>query len=221
MAVSAPPPTRPAPDAGVIDDARALQRRRRGRATAALLAAVAAGAAVLAFGGSGGGNHRAAHTSRGPSPYVSVGSGIDVRYPRGWHLLRPPITSLAYPYDRMLLTSYPARRGGECGPARAEHSMPAAGALVYVFEYTAAPTSPLGQPTGTTFPPQAAGFKLSRSEFANWECSARASYLIRFMAAGRLFQATIAFGPHAPAARRAQVIEILNQLKIRPQAGRD
>jgi len=215
MAVSARPPTLPAPDAGVIDDARARQRRRRGRITAVLLAALAAAGVVAAGGGSGDGGKRAIPTSRSQSPYTSVGSGISVRSPRGWHLLRPPITSLAYPYDRMLLTSYPAQRGGECGPTRAENSMPTGGALIYVFEYAAAPGTPFGQPTGMTFPPQSAGFKLSPSDFGNYECSSLPSYLVRFKAAGRLFQATVAFGAHTPAARRAQALQILADLKVR------
>jgi hypothetical protein len=199
----------------VIDDARARQRRRRGRIAVVLLAALAAGAVVLAAGGSGDGGKRAISTSRSQSPYESVGSGINAKYPRGWHLLRAPITSLAYPYDRMLLTSYPAQRGGECGPTRAENSMPANGALIYLFGYAAAPGTPFGQPTGMTFAPQSAGFRLSPSELRTWECSSLPSYLVRFQAAGRLFQATVAFGAHTLATRRAQALQILADLKVR------
>lgn len=212
MAVGAQPLRREAPDAGVIDDARA--RQQRGRIAGISLAALIAGIAI-AGGGSGGDHHRGSQAPLGSSPYVSVGSGINVRSPHGWHLFHPPITSLVYPYDRMLLTSYPATTGGECGPTRAESVLPAGGALIYLSEYGATP-GVFGEPRGMEFPPQSAGFKLQRANLGNYECSAVPSYLLRFRAAGRLFQVSLAFGAHATASRRAQATHILSDLQIQP-----
>ena len=172
--------------------------------------------ALLAGGGTGGGRHDARHTSSGSTPSYSVGGGITVRYPRGWHLIAPPITSLAYPYDRLLLTSYPAVPGGDCGPTRAENALPADGALIFLLEYSRTPGSVVGPPTGVSFPPQSAGINLYRSDLANYECSTVPSYLIRFRTAGRLFQAQVALGTHATHARRAEALRILTSLRARP-----
>ncbi|HLM85369.1 MAG TPA: hypothetical protein VK272_04180 [Solirubrobacteraceae bacterium] len=214
--MSSPQPTREVPDAGVIDDARTRQRRRRGRIAGLSLVALAIAAAIVAGGGSGDGGQRGGRTTVGSSPYTSVGSGISVRYPHGWHLLRPPITSLAYPHDRMLLTSYPVAAGGDCGPTRAENALPSNGALIYLSEYTTLPGSVFGSPTGMEFPPQSAGFKLERRDLGNYECSTVPSYLIRFRASGRLFQVTLAFGAHAAASLRARATRILDDLRIQP-----
>jgi len=204
------------PDQGVIEEARRRQRqRRRRRGTVAAGAAI--GAVIWILTGAAGGGHRGPKgPSRASKPGYGIGAGITVSYPRGWHLLTAPITSLAYPYDRLLLTSYPAGRGGECGPTRAESTLPADGALIFLFEYTTTPGSVFGQPKGMSFPTQSAGIALRRSELANYECSTVPSYLIRFRTAGRLFQAQVAFGAHATRARRAEALRILASLRAKP-----
>ena len=155
---------------------------------------VAVGWALLA-GGAGRGRHDSGDQSSGSAPSYNVASGITVSYPRGWHLIGPPITSLAYPYERLLLTSYPATRGGDCGPTRAENSLPSDGALIYLFEYSTTPGSVFGQPKGMSFPPQSAGIALHRSDLANYECSTVPSYLIRFRTARRLSKPKSHSGP--------------------------
>ncbi len=208
------------PDQGVIEEARRRQRHRRKRRLGGALATVTAIGALLwgllAGGGAGGGRHGSRDPSSGSTPSYGVGAGITVTYPRGWHLLTGPITSLAYPYDRLLLTSYPAARGGDCGPTRAENALPASGALIFLLEYTAAPGGVFGQPKGMSFPSQSAGIALHRSDLANYECSTVPNYLIRFRAAGRLFQAQVAFGTHATRARRAEALRVLSSLRAKP-----
>ncbi len=225
LAVSESPRTEspratPAPDDGVIEEARRRQRQRQRRGRwGALLALGATGGllwALLAAGGSGGARHASPSLPAGSSPSYSVGEGIRVGYPHGWHLLRAPITSLAYPYDRMLLTSYPALRGGECGPTRAENSLPSDGALIYLSEYASTPGSAFAEPRGIAFPAQSSGFTLARSGLRNYDCSTVPSYLLRFRSAGRLFQAQLAFGAHATQARRAEALRILSALRIQP-----
>jgi len=204
----------------VIKEARRRQRRRRTRGLgAALVAGAAIGSvlwALLAGGGTGGGRHGSRDPSSGSTPSYSIGSGITVSYPRGWHFIAPPITSLVYPYDRLLLTSYPAARGGECGPTRAENALPADGALIFLFEYSTTAGSVFGEPKGMSFPPQSAGIELHRSDLANYECSTVPNYLIRFKTAGRLFQAQVAFGAHPTHARRAEALRILTNLRAQP-----
>jgi hypothetical protein len=56
MTITLEPPPLQAPDAGVIEEARARQRRHRGAATAATLLAGALAAILLAFAGGGGGS---------------------------------------------------------------------------------------------------------------------------------------------------------------------
>lgn len=207
------------PDQGVIEEARRRQRHRRNtRLGGALATVVAIGAllwGLLAGGGASGDDGRR-DPSSGSTPSYGVGAGITVSYPRGWHLLTAPITSLTYPYDRLLLTSYPAARGGECGPTRAENALPASGALIFLFEYPTAPGGVFGQLKGMSFPPQSAGIALQRSDLANYECSTVPNYLIRFRTAGRLFQAQVAFGARATRARRAEALRILTSLHAKP-----
>ena len=225
LAVSEPhrtksPGATPAPDDGLIEEARRRQRRRQRRGLcAALLALGATGGllwGLLAAGGSGGAGHGSASLSADTSPSYSVGEGIRVSYPHGWHLTRAPITSLAYPYDRMLLTSYAALGGGECGPTRAENSLPPGGALIFLSEYSATSASVFAEPRGIAFPPQSSGFRLVRSELRNYECSTVPSYIVPFKAAGRLFQAQLAFGASATQARRAEALRILAGLRVQP-----
>jgi hypothetical protein len=203
------------PGAGVIDDARARQRRRRGHIAATMLVALLAGGAAILGGGSGGGSGRSVSPAGGSWSSVSIGKGISVSYPHGWHLLKAPITSLTYPYDRVLLTSYPAASGGGCSPTRAENALPPNGALIFLLEYAAAPGSVFGRPKGMEFPPQSAGFTLRPRDLANYECWRVPGYLMRFSAAGRLFQVHVAFGAGAAASRRAQALLILRRLRIR------
>lgn len=142
-------------------------------------------------------------------------SGVGIARPRGWHLLRPRITALAYPTERLLLTSYPTARGGNCSPDRAERDLPADGALIYLLEYR----PPAGAVWShgvrrSAFPPRPAHFALRRRELGNYECWRVASYLIRFRAADRPFQLHVALGPQASPALRAQVLRALDSLRF-------
>lgn len=217
MAVATPPPTREIPHAGVIDDARARQRRRRGRIAAVVALGVLLAGGVAIYGGGSGGGHTNDPGPAGASwSSTSIGHGIGVSYPRGWHLLEPPLTSLRYPYDRVLLTSYPARAGGDCSPTRAENALPSGGALVYLLEYSAAPSGVFGgEPVGASFAPQSAGFRLEHRDLANYECWTVPGYMMRFRVAGRLFQAHVSFGAGATARIRLQALQILSRLRVR------
>lgn len=176
-------------------------------------------AAVLGlayFGGGGpGGRHPGTRaTTSGRWPNASVGHGIRVSYPPGWHLFTPPITSVAYPLDRLLLTSYPARTGGNCSPTRAENALPANGVLIWLFEYGPTAGTVSTSPHASEFATKPRAFTLPTGDLATYECWLVPSYLERFRAAGRFFQVHIAFGPDVTAPYRSQALRILDSLRV-------
>ena len=176
-----------------------MDRRLVAAVLVAGLASLVAGAAT----GSG--------AADGPEP-----AGISVSQPEGWHRIAPPLTSVTFPVDRLLLTSYPAAGGGNCGPDRAARELPSGGALVYLMEYR----SPVGDPWRGVhrrdFPPRPEHFTLRRRALANYECWRVPSYLIRFRDADRPFQLHVALGPRATPARKAQVLRVLDSLRFEP-----
>jgi hypothetical protein len=150
------------------------------------------------------------------APRSPLAGGVSVTVPRGWHLLPPPVTGLAYPVDRLLLSSYPAARGGNCGPDRAERDLPPDGALIYLMEYRPQVGAVWANYRRSAFPPRPAHFALRQRDLTPAECWTVPSYLIRFRAADRPFQLHVALGPHAAAARRAQVLHALDSLRFTP-----
>jgi hypothetical protein len=144
--------------------------------------------------------------------------GIGVDLPPGWHRLDPPITAVVDPTERLLLTSYPARPGGNCGPDRAERELPAGGALIYVFEYAGRPAAVGTYPARRAFPPRPAHFGLPRRALATYECWHVPSYLLRFSSAGRYFQVHVALGPGISPESRGQVLGVLDSLRVSPVA---
>jgi hypothetical protein len=155
---------------------------------------------------------RSAPSSR--SHPVAPRSGIGVDLPPGWHRLDPPITAVVDPTERLLLTSYPASRGGNCGPDRAERELPAGGALIYVFEYAGRPAAVGTDPARRAFPPRPAHFGLLGRALATYECWHVPSYLLRFSSADRYFQVHVALGPGISPAGRRQVLSVLDSLRV-------
>ena len=141
-------------------------------------------------------------------------AGVAVTRPKDWHLVQPPISGLVEPAERLLLTSYPAQRGGSCGPDRALRAMPPGGALVYLFEYRPRVGDPWRGLRRRDFPRRPARFALQQSALASYECIRAPSYLIRFRDADRPFQLHVVLGPRATAARRAQVLRVLDSLRF-------
>jgi len=157
---------------------------------------------------------RAQHA--GGAPQTEVGAGVSVRYPAGWQLIAPPISALSSPAERLLLTSYRTRRGGNCSPDRAARDLPADGALVYLFEYRPQLGAVWRHVNRRHFPPRPRRFALRRRDLGGFECWRVPSYLIHFRAADRPFQLHVALGKNATAARRAQVLRILDSLRFTP-----
>jgi hypothetical protein len=145
---------------------------------------------------------------------TSAGAGIGLRTPAGWRLLTHDITPLSWPVERLLLTSYRARAGGNCAPDRAERQLPADGALVYLLEYRPRRGAPRLKVDRRSFPPRPAHFALDRRDLGDYECWRVPSYLIRFSDAGRAFQLHVALGARVSVARRAQVLAALDSLRF-------
>jgi hypothetical protein len=176
--------------------------------------AVAAGTTSLVAGLMAGGRAQAGGNA---AHRVTVAdSAIAVTQPGGWHLTTPPISSLSFPRERLLMTSYRAARGGNCGPDRAERALPAGGALVYLIEYRPSVGDPWRGLERSAFPRRPAHFALRRDALGAYECWRVPSYLIRFRDADRPFQLHVALGPHATNARRAQVLRVLDSLRFQP-----
>lgn len=145
---------------------------------------------------------------------AQAGAGVSVSRPRGWQLTVAPITALTFPAERLLLTSYPTRRGGNCGPDRAARDLPPGGALLYLFEYRPRRGDVWRSLRRRDFPPRPARFALRRDDLGSFECWRVPSYLIRFRAADRPFQLHVALGRNASAARRAQVLRVLDGMRF-------
>jgi hypothetical protein len=143
-----------------------------------------------------------------------AGAGISLSKPPGWRLLTHDITAMSWPVERLLLTSYRARPGGNCAPDRAERELPSDGALVYLLEYRPRRGAALTKVNRRAFPPRPAHFALDRRALGNHECWRVPSYLIRFRDAGRAFQVHVALGDRAGPARRAQVLAALDSVRV-------
>lgn len=127
---------------------------------------------------------------------------IDV--PAGWTLAHRRLTHLAEPYERMVLASYrlgPRRVGDSCAPRSALRRMPPGGALLFVFEYPR---------NRRDFPAKPRRFRLGRA--GDFECFGR-GWLWRWTDHGRAFQAHLAAGPRATAAR-ALALHALESLRV-------
>ena len=81
-------------------------------------------ASTGALGACGGGD---AASTTPENVRVAVGAGISLSKPPSWRLLTRDITALSWPVERLLLTSYRARPGGNCAPDRAQRSFRWAG----------------------------------------------------------------------------------------------
>jgi hypothetical protein len=181
---------------------------------AALAALLCAAPSALAGCGASAGPAAQATAAPSPAPRVAVPGGLSLRVPAGWRLRRPPITALSAPTERLLLTSGPAPRGGNCGPDAAESRLPPGGALLYLFEYRSRAGSVWDGLKPSAFPPRPAHARLRARDLGRYECWRVPSYLLRFRAAGRAFQLHVAFGPRATAARRAEVLRAIDSLRV-------
>lgn len=136
--------------------------------------------------------------------FRDAASGIAFRYPVGWSVtgfsrtVSPP---------RLVVASYRVKRGeveGDCGGQRALTSAPQSGAVVLLLDYGNAAA-------GGDFRPRPKHFVLRQFARGDYECFGD-SYMLRFVAAGHHLQAHLKLGERAGAARRRQLLLILDSL---------
>ena len=138
--------------------------------------------------------------------------GVSIRYPRGWHATRHPLTHVVDPTQVLAVASYPLPRDSSgadgCEPKEALDRRPPNGVFIYGWEYSSLNPSGL---RARDFPPRPKRFTLTG--FAHYECS-ELGYMARFREAGRLFQIHIDFGPRASRATRRTALRILDSLQV-------
>ena len=146
---------------------------------------------------------------------VAAGAGLSVRRPAGWHVIRRPLTDVSWPPQRLVVASFVLRqhrRDPGCGPTTATRELPPGGAFLLMWEYTRAPGEAVPR-----FPRRPTRFRLDRSTYRTYECSAISSYMIRFRDAGREFQAQVYLGVRASGRTRSKLLSVLDSLKVQPR----
>jgi hypothetical protein len=175
------------------------------------IAGTAAIVALAGLGGCGGSGSGPGSSSERPSTWTYRGARLTAEIPRGWHVTTQPLTSVSSPVQQLVVSSYPIRRAapdGGCRPARALRQMPAAGALLFMFEYRGPTHHDVRRE-----PARPAHFRLDPRTLGPYECMGR-SYMVRFGDHGRVFQAHVYLGRRAGARTRRLVTGILDSLRI-------
>lgn len=169
-------------------------------------------ASAVLVGGCGGSATRVATTPTSLSASLYRGGGLTARLPSGWHVARQRLTAVSSPVQRLVLTSFVLHqrvRDTGCRPDTALHKMPAAGAMVYVFEYRGPTAHDLARE-----PPRPQHFRLDPRSLRTYECLGR-SYMVRFRDHGRALQAHVYLGRRAGAPARRQALAVLDSLRVR------
>ena len=168
---------------------------------------------VATYTGLAGGRTRGAAVNRvGQSASRPTTPVVTANVPAGWHITSRPITSVARPVQRLVVTSFvlhQSRPDPGCGPTTAIREMPRTGAFLFLFEYSGVSRQEIA-----TFPPRPANFRLDPSSYRPYECEGL-SYLVRFRDAGREFQAQIYVGSHATSKTRRLLLGVLDSLRVR------
>jgi streptogramin lyase len=202
------------------EDLRGLRERigfvcRRGIVVIVVVVGIGVGAFAGGLaGGEAGPPRRVERGSSLDRLRVAVGSGLSVRRSVGWRVIRRPLTSVIWPVQRLVIASFTLRQARPdrgCGPTTASRELPPGGALLFMSEYTRAAGEAIPR-----FRRRPARFRLDRSTYLTYECSAIPSYMIRFGDAGREFQVQVYLGAGASARTRAMLLAVLDSLKVQP-----
>jgi hypothetical protein len=169
-----------------------------------VLVAIAAAIAFLAAAEAAGGDRTAARTN--------IASGLSVRVPAGWHVLRGWLSDVIDPAPRLAVASFPAalsRRTCECGfPNVVDFARD--GAFVFVWEYLHYSSWGLAR-----VPSRPAPFHVAVGEGVRHTCDGP-SDTFGFKDAGRVFQVEIYLGPRTGPALRGRVAALLDSLRVAP-----
>jgi hypothetical protein len=140
--------------------------------------------------------------------YLDADDGLAISIPDSWTFRENP-SGPDLPPTQFAVGSWTFPTGGECAPIEAQHVMPPDGALIWLLEPGLG-----GDLDPEAFPPRPDDFALDESTLGTYECSAVASYMLRFTEAGRYFQAHIAFGADAPEQIRDEAITALDRMEV-------
>jgi hypothetical protein len=141
---------------------------------------------------------------------VSLGGGVSIRLPGGWHLLRGKGTPVVEPFPRLAAATFHVRFSRHycvCETPNVSH-FPPTGAFLLVWEYPA-----VARRDDHVFPEHPARFHIGPSAIKPEECAGPSDGRA-FREGGRGFQVEIYLGPAAPAAVRAQIAAILDSWRV-------
>jgi hypothetical protein len=158
--------------------------------------------ASLAVAGLAGGDRAASR--------VSVPSGLSVRVPVGWHVLRGWLSDVIDPSPRLGVASFPARlsrRTCVCGFPNVVN-FPRDGAFVFVWEYLHPSRWGLAHVPG-----RPARFHLAADGAVRHTCDG-SSDTFGFKDAGRVLQVEVYLGPRVGPALRGRVAAMLASLGV-------
>jgi hypothetical protein len=200
----------PVPRRPRVHPAGPVPRALAGLAVASVLAAAIAGPLLLLLR-LGTREDRSGETvSPSPTPagyvqHADIDDGLSIRIPATWTFHQDP-SGPAEPRTVFAVGSWPFSIGGDCAPTAAHAELPADGAFFWLIEYR--------DPQGNVFPARPERFALDPATFANYECSAVPSHLLRFREAGRSFQVHVSFGPDASGTVQQEVLRALASLEV-------
>jgi len=159
--------------------------------------------AILARAGAAGGDR--------PARRESVPDRLSLRVPPGWHVLHGWLSDVIDPAPRLAVASFPARLSHDtcsCGFPNVVN-FPHGGAFIFVWEYL----RPLSHRALARVPGLPARFRLASGRSVRRTCDG-SSDTFGFKDAGGVFQVEVYLGPRAGRARRADVIAMLDSLRV-------
>ena len=139
---------------------------------------------------------------------TSLGGGVSVVLPAGWHLTHGKGTSLSEPFPRLSAATFAvhfSRQHCVCDTPRVA-DFPRDGAYLLVFEW------PLPFGRRANVPAHAPHFRIGHSAIIPGDCGPSDNRL--FGEGGRGFQVQIYLGPDAPASARDQIAAILDSWRV-------
>jgi hypothetical protein len=141
---------------------------------------------------------------------ASAGEQVRVDVPTGWHRLHGWLSDVTYPIPRVAVASFPVRLSRhtcECGNPNVRH-FPRNGAFLFVWEWSHVTRRQLAR--NPTRPPAEIP---PAGQPQRHECEGPTSN-VSFARGGRVFQADLYTGPDASTTTRAELIAVLNSLRV-------